>query len=60
MDATVRFGKPLPGRHAGRCRNGGRVTGGWEPIDAVGEAYGLTREQILNALRSEGTDDEAG
>jgi uncharacterized protein (DUF433 family) len=51
MDANVRFGKP--------CRVGTRIDvativadlGAGETIESVQEAYSLSREQVLTALR---------
>lgn len=51
MDPAVRFGKPcIAGTRVDVATVVGSLAAG-EPIDGVGEAYGLTREQVLTALR---------
>jgi uncharacterized protein (DUF433 family) len=51
MDAAVRFGKPcIAGTRIDVATVGGAIGGG-DGIEAVQEAYGLTREQVLAAVR---------
>jgi uncharacterized protein (DUF433 family) len=51
MDPDVRFGKPcITGTRIDVATVAGAVGAG-ESVEAVGRAYGLTREQVLRALR---------
>ena len=51
MDPGVRFGKPcLTGTRVDVATVVGAVAAG-ETVEAVGSAYGLTRQQVLDALR---------
>ena len=51
MDPDVRFGKPcIAGTRIDVATIVGAIAAG-DSIDEVGNAYGLTREQVMTALR---------